>query len=223
MEEFKKKSSTNFIRNVRPRLQRLFPALYKGKDGNQRLLKDIRYLKISCSGKIPPETADEKQRLEELIRQGKNKVVKDTGMSPLTDNFLSSDDYSVQTFPDVVEESVSHAEISRASAATGSCSNTSVESSYHANQSIQGNPSIHQCFPQTTFVQSLPAQRNIPGFDFHSPFVPQPYYYLPQQQYIVPQYQPMQDPTILTHPDSDNAREHGTTSLLELAEAASQQ
>ena len=59
LQEFAKKSQTNFIRNVRPRLLRLFPELYKGKDGNQRLLRDTRYLKISCNGKIPEATADE--------------------------------------------------------------------------------------------------------------------------------------------------------------------
>ena len=88
LQEFNKKSSTNFIRNIRPILQRNFPERYKGKDGNQRLLRDTRYLKISCGGKIPPESLNEKEELDEWIRQGKHKVVKDIGMSPSNDNFL---------------------------------------------------------------------------------------------------------------------------------------
>ncbi len=67
---------------------RLFPELYKGKDGNQRLLRDTRYLKISCNGKIPEATADERDRLQQLIRAGKSKVAQDTGMPDDTENFL---------------------------------------------------------------------------------------------------------------------------------------
>lgn len=219
-------------------------------------MKDVRYLKISCNGRIPPETDDEKQQLEELIRQGKNKVAKDTGMSPLTDNFLSSDG-GVESFsdPDVVEESVPNAETPRASTATASSKHMTVtdDSSYYVNQTMQGNPSIHQSFPQTAFASTaLPTQHNIPhGFDFHNPFMPaQPYYYVPQhQQYIVPQYQPIctntigqqattlqqtctarpqyvaaqHDPIPTNDPESDNAKEHGTATLFELAEVASQQ
>ena len=88
LQEFAKKSQTNFIRNVRPRLLRLFPELYKGKDGNQRLLRDTRYLKISCNGKIPEVTADERDYLQQLVRAGKSKVAQDLGMPDDTDNFL---------------------------------------------------------------------------------------------------------------------------------------
>lgn len=83
-----KKSFTNFVRNVRQRLQRLFPDLYKGKDGNQRLLRDVRFLKIACNGNIPEETANKREKLTELIYQGRNKVIKDTGMPEETENFL---------------------------------------------------------------------------------------------------------------------------------------
>ena len=88
LQECAKKSQTNFIRNVRPRLLRLFPELYKGKDGNQRLLRDTRYLKISCNGKIPEVTADERDYLQQLVRAGKSKVAQDLGMPDDTDNFL---------------------------------------------------------------------------------------------------------------------------------------
>ena len=76
------------MRNVRPRLLRLFPEVYKGKDGNQRLLRDTRYLKISCNGKIPEPASNERDHLQQLIRAGKSKVVQDLGMDEDTDNFL---------------------------------------------------------------------------------------------------------------------------------------
>jgi hypothetical protein len=88
IREFAKKSSTNFIRYMRPKLQRHFPNIYKGKDGNQRLLRDTRLLKIACNGKIPEQTPNERDDLQELIRKGKSKVAEETGMPEDTDNFL---------------------------------------------------------------------------------------------------------------------------------------
>ena len=76
------------MRNVRPRLLRLFTELNKGKDGNQRPLRDTRYLKISCNGKISEPTPNERDHLQQLIRAGKSKVVQDIGMDEDTDNFL---------------------------------------------------------------------------------------------------------------------------------------
>ncbi len=86
LHEFAIKSHTHFVRNVRPLC--LFPELYKGKDGNQRLPRDTRYLKISYNGKIPEATADERDRLQQLICAGELKVVHDTGMPDGTENFL---------------------------------------------------------------------------------------------------------------------------------------
>lgn len=214
-------------------------------------------MKISCKGKIPPETADEKEQLEELIRQGKNNVAKDIGMSPLTDNFFSSDGV-VESLSDTdhVEVSVPHAETHRVSTESASSKPMTVtDELYCVNQTIQqGYPSVDQSFPQTPFASTaFPTQYNIPGFDFHNPFMPQPYYYVPQhQQYIVPQYQPLftntigqrattlqetctawpeyvpvqrdpnnEDPNNVTHPENGNTKEHGTETLLELAEVAS--
>ena len=77
LEEFAEKNKTNFIRNVRPRLQNLFPEEYKRKDGKQRLLRDVRYLKIATDGKIPPITQNDKDNVRNLLRKGKNKVFKD--------------------------------------------------------------------------------------------------------------------------------------------------
>ena len=45
-------------------------------------------MKISCNGKIPEATADERDRLQQLIRAGKSKVAQDTGMPDDTENFL---------------------------------------------------------------------------------------------------------------------------------------
>ena len=81
LEEFAQKNQTNFTRNVRPRLQRLFPQLYKGKEGMQRLLRDIRFLKISCNGQIPPVTENDEVNLKSLIQRGKNKVSDDVGIN----------------------------------------------------------------------------------------------------------------------------------------------
>ena len=50
---FPQHNSTNFIIVQRPVLKCLFPAKYVGKDGNQNLQCDIRYLKVACAGKIP--------------------------------------------------------------------------------------------------------------------------------------------------------------------------
>lgn len=111
LQEFAKKSQTNFIRNVRPRLLRLFPELYKGKDGNQRLLKDTRYLKISCNGKIPDVKADERDHLQQLIRAGKSKVAQDLGMPDDTDNFLIQEENELARLDRVDDSDVDiHAE-----------------------------------------------------------------------------------------------------------------
>ncbi len=88
LEEFAEKNKTNFIRNVCPRLQNLFPEEYKGKDGKQRLLRDVRYLKVATDGKIPPITQNDKDNMKNLLRKGKNKVSKDIGFTPESGNFL---------------------------------------------------------------------------------------------------------------------------------------
>ena len=131
-------------------------------------MKDVRYLKISCNGKIPPETADEKQQLEGLIHQGKSKVASDLGMSPLTENFLLSD---VEPFTDtdVVDRSVSHAETPQASATISSKDMTVTdESSFCMNQHVvRGNPPIQmQSFPQAAYGPAGIPIQNIPSFDF---------------------------------------------------------
>ena len=45
-------------------------------------------MKISCNGKIPEVTADERNYLQQLVRTGKSKVAQDLGMPDDTDNFL---------------------------------------------------------------------------------------------------------------------------------------
>ena len=72
LKEFYEKNVTNFVRNVRP----------------QKLLRDVRYLKISCEGKIPPVTKDDREKFEKLISEGKGKVFETIGIRPESDNFL---------------------------------------------------------------------------------------------------------------------------------------
>ena len=69
---FQQHNSTNFITVLRPVLKSLFPAKYIGKDGNQSLQRDIRYLKVSCAGKIPQDLT--MQNVSLLLRKGKSKV-----------------------------------------------------------------------------------------------------------------------------------------------------
>ena len=44
LKEFYEKNASNFVRNVRPRLRGLFSNVYKGKEGRQKLLREVRYL-----------------------------------------------------------------------------------------------------------------------------------------------------------------------------------
>ena len=80
------KNKTNFIRNVRLRLQRLFPYQYKGKEGMQRLIRDVRFLKISCDGKIPPVTENDRAN-----QKAKRKVSDEMEFTPESGNFLKPD------------------------------------------------------------------------------------------------------------------------------------
>lgn len=91
LEEFAEKNKTNFVRNVRQRLQHLFPNVYKGKDGKQKLLRDVRFLKVSCDGKIPPVFENDRENLRKLIQKGKDKVSDDIGINSESGNFLKSD------------------------------------------------------------------------------------------------------------------------------------
>ena len=79
MAEFAEKSQANFVRNVRPRLQRLFQNKYKGKDGMQQLLRDVRYMKIAVDGKIPPASGNDREIFRALIEKGKSMVSADFG------------------------------------------------------------------------------------------------------------------------------------------------
>lgn len=49
---FLQTNTTNFIKMMKPRLQTAFTLKYKGKDGNQHLQKDIRFIKLSTNEKI---------------------------------------------------------------------------------------------------------------------------------------------------------------------------
>lgn len=98
LTEFAEKSQVNFVRNVRPRLQRLFPNKYKGKDGMQQLLRDIRYMKIAVDGKIPPVSDDDRENFRSLIQKGKSKVSADFGTCS-TGNILEKTEIEMEHLP----------------------------------------------------------------------------------------------------------------------------
>jgi hypothetical protein len=98
LTEFAEKSQVNFVRNVRPRLQRLFPNKYKGKDGMQQLLRDVRYMKIAVDGKIPPVSDNDKENFRILIEKGKSKVSADFGTCS-TGNILEKREIGMEPFP----------------------------------------------------------------------------------------------------------------------------
>ncbi|KAK3107833.1 hypothetical protein FSP39_023146 [Pinctada imbricata] len=69
---FQEHNSTNFITVVRPVLKSFFPEKYVGKDGNQNLQRDLRYLKIASFGKIPLDLGE--KNISILLQRGKSKV-----------------------------------------------------------------------------------------------------------------------------------------------------
>ena len=202
LQEFAKKLSTDFVRNVRPRLQRQFPDLYKGKDGNQKLFRDVRLLKIACNGNIPKEMANETENLKALIRQGKNKVCKDTGMPEETENFLLQerlqeeeqarlDRFDDSDTDDVLNESTVQISIDNHSLVKENTlysheKHTNIPTAFSANGSLQP-PTTYlnvPVVPTTGFVHppTYPTQPN-PHFDMGNPWSMQPYHYPYNPQY----------------------------------------
>ena len=203
LQEFAKKLSTDFVRNVRPRLQRQFPDLYKGKDGNQKLLRDVRLLKIACNGNIPKEMANETENLKALIRQGKNKVCKDTGMPEETENFLLQerlqeeeeqarlDRFDDSDTNDVLNESTVQISIDNHSLVKENtlyshAKHTNIPAAFSANGSLQP-PTTYlnvPVVPTTGFIYppTYPTQPN-PHFDMGNPWSMQPYHYPYNPQY----------------------------------------
>lgn len=201
LQEFEKKSSTNFIRNVRPRLQRLFPDLYKGKDGNQRLLRDVRFLKIACSGNIPQETENDKEKLKELIYQGKNKVIKDTGMPEETNNFLLQVEQEMERLERFDDSDTEETVVNKSTVQVSADKHSYVKDNSSYNYASQTNqPAANRSFqPATTYLNMAvapttgliyppthPVQPNL-YFDMESPQFMQPYHY-PYHMYSSPQY-----------------------------------
>ncbi|XP_033734636.1 uncharacterized protein LOC117323489 [Pecten maximus] len=75
LQTFLQTNTTNFVKMVKPRLQLAFLAKYKGKDGNQLLQRDLRYIKLATQGKIPSNiTSISPAELENLIKNGKKTV-----------------------------------------------------------------------------------------------------------------------------------------------------
>ena len=83
------------MRNVRLRLQRLFLIKYKGKDGMQQLLRDVRYMKIAVDGKIPSVSDNDRENFRSLIKKGKSK---DFGTCS-TGNLLGKTEPGIEDFP----------------------------------------------------------------------------------------------------------------------------
>ena len=205
LQEFAKKSQTNFIRNVRPRLQRLFPALYKGKDGNQRLLRDTRFLKIACKGKIPDATADEGECLQELIRKGKSKVAQDTGMSASeeTDNFLLYEEMEQSRLdrPDNIDEvkiaadpTPDSSQVTNKFPDTETIATNVVNSSLSCNSNSYTIPARPTMNPSSGFIYpptaAFSTQPSMHYFDVQNSRFTHPYHYInayPTYQYNYPQ------------------------------------
>jgi hypothetical protein len=68
-----KRNHTSFVSVMKPRL-RVSNARYQGKQGNQNLLTDIRYLQIALAGKIPEECGNDRVKLPQLVQKGREVV-----------------------------------------------------------------------------------------------------------------------------------------------------
>ena len=99
IKAFQEHNSTNFITVVRPALKASFPQKYVGKDGNQHLQRDLRYMKVACSGKIPNDLSS--QNISALLIKGKSKVssVVDSGVSSVATDTKSVSDDNVLSVP----------------------------------------------------------------------------------------------------------------------------
>lgn len=163
LTEFAEKNKTNFVRNVRPRLQRSFPSLYHGKEGNQKLLRDVRYLKIACDGKIPPITANDGENLEKLVRKGRNKVKENTGLNPESDNFLKpAQQHDSLSLPPKEYEHISQADAYK-HPAPAVCTDTATTTIQ--NQNIQPWP-----LPNNNFTAGGVSAATYPLHPYYFPF-----------------------------------------------------
>ena len=180
------------MRNVRPRLLRLFPELYKGKDGNQRLLRDTRYLKISCNGKIPEPTSNERDHLQQLIRAGKSKVVQDLGMDEDADNFLIDEENELARLDrhsdsDLDQDEEKVPAVIKPPATTVPHESSS-EKEHHTNASIARHTTMHD-MPQSTGLMYLPTPTFSAQphgnfyFNVENPGFVHPYHHLQYPQY----------------------------------------
>ncbi|XP_060063052.1 uncharacterized protein LOC132543554 [Ylistrum balloti] len=75
LQAFLQHNTTNFVKMLKPRLQFAFQNKYVGKDGHQALQKDLRFIKIATSGKIPANLSTMNSKdLEGLLNAGKKMV-----------------------------------------------------------------------------------------------------------------------------------------------------
>ena len=181
LKEFYEKNVTNFVRNVRSRLCSLFPNVYKGKEVNQKLLRDVRYLKFSCEGKIPPVTKDDREKFEKLISEGKGKVGEIIGIRPESDNFLQppEPEVSQQTNASQTQPFTQHAH-----------ANAHLVSTTHVNQQV--TPICTGIIPSFIEPHAQAYQQQMFNMQTHAfnpetgvcatGYIPQPYYF-PHQNY----------------------------------------
>lgn len=92
---FKQHNDTSFVTEIKRRLLSNDANRYRGKEGNQRLQSDIRLIKYSTGGKLPPLGSD----LLALVTEGKSKVYNkcdinlDSISTATTDSCNSNYDY----------------------------------------------------------------------------------------------------------------------------------
>ena len=224
--EFAEKNKTNFVRNVRPRLQRHLPELYKGKEGNQKLLRDVRYLKISCNGKIPPVTENDRENLEELIQKGKDKVVSTTGMPPESENFLKPSQDQDRPLDDALVPFV-HASVDANTQPPGSVCEPNEKPNLHDSSQNQHTHSYNMLagisgvsYPPHPYYFPFPLQSNICSSQFpqflHQPtFTSMPQAHVPCLQENVSNIYPLQFPQLLHQPTFTSTPQAHTTPYLQ--------
>lgn len=75
LQTFMNNNTTTFSAALKPILLQKFPQKYLGKTGNQNLLRDIRYIKLTTSGNIPQNIKIlPTSTLERMIESGRQKV-----------------------------------------------------------------------------------------------------------------------------------------------------
>ena len=174
MTEFAEKSQVNFVRNVRPRLQRLFPNKYKGKDGMQQLLRDVRYIKIAVNGKIPLVSDNDRKNFQLLIEKGKNKVSADFG-SCSTGNLLEKTETDMEHFPTTFDSSEDDDEVSNNKTSTTQASVNKLSSCTITKSAAEINAQYETLPPHLSSPPAIPVTNQYEASFHQYPYYPQPF------------------------------------------------